>query len=194
MMNYRLKTHACLTWLAMLSTLIVGGITDSEARGLPMREGILNFAKVSDRLYRGAQPNSEGIKSLKNLGVKTIINLRMTEESWKDEAALAVAHGISYTNVPFRGFGRPSDEQVQKVLEIIETSPGPVFVHCLHGCDRTGTVVACYRIKHDRWPTETALKEAAVHGLSWLERGMKKFVLYFGQRGHALAKGPEQNT
>jgi protein tyrosine/serine phosphatase len=182
--------------IALCCVLVAGffgpGVTLSHARGVPASEGIVNFGKVSDGLYRGAQPDDAGLDSLKRLGVKTIINLRMTDDCWKDESAKAVSHGILYTNVPFHGMGRPTDDQVKTVLGMIDSLPGPVFIHCQHGCDRTGTIVACYRMKHDQWTLEKALAEANHYGLSMFERGMKKFVQDFSKltaTPKALAKG-----
>lgn len=151
-----------------------------HARGLPVQEGILNYGKVSERLYRGAQPDGDGIKSLKRLGVKLIVNLRMPGEAWKDEAALAESSGIQYTNFPMTGGGRPNEQQVRQILALFEAAETPVFVHCLHGCDRTGTIVACYRIQHDHWPAAQALREAKTYGISWIEFQMKRFVASFG--------------
>ena len=82
--------------------------------------------------------------------------------------------------MPLKGLGRPTEKQLAHVLEIIESAPGPVFVHCEHGCDRTGTVIACYRIHHDLWTAAAAQKEADVYGMSKLERGMRSFVADFG--------------
>jgi protein tyrosine/serine phosphatase len=158
-----------------------------SARGLPASEGIPNFGKVSDKLYRGAQPDAVGITNLARLGIKSIIDLRMPNEVWKPEASVAQAQGILYTNVPMHGIRRPGDAQVQNVLELMETLPGPVFIHCQHGCDRTGTIVACYRIKNERWAKETALKEAVKYGISRFEFGMKRFVLAFAIPGQSLA-------
>src|SRR5262245_32264063 len=152
-----------------------------RARGAPASEGIVNFGKVSEVLYRGAQPDEGGIENLSRLGVKTIINLRMADDAWKQEEAKAIAKGILYTNIPFRGMGRPTDDQVKQVLGLIETLPGPVFIHCQHGCDRTGTVVACYRIKQQKWSNEEAFKEAVRYGISRFERGMRKFIMSFGK-------------
>ncbi len=150
-------------------------------RGLPRSEGIANFGKVNDRLYRGAQPDAPGIRNLKKLGIKTIINLRMTNEVWKAEETEASANGITYTNVPMNGISRPTPEQVAKVLAMIETLPSPVFVHCEHGCERTGTIIACYRIKHDHWSGESALAEAERYGISKFAWGMRKCIVEFGQ-------------
>ena len=168
--------------------VFVMAVSAAEHRGLPPQEGIANFGKVNEGLYRGAQPDEPAIKNLKRLGIKTIINLRMTNEASKAEQPMARTNGISYTNVPIHGVGRPADEQVRKVLALIEALPGPVFVHCEHGCDRTGTIIACYRIKHDRWSPDTALREAARYGMSWLERGMRSYVLDFAKASAGPAK------
>ncbi|MHC4213170.1 MAG: hypothetical protein ACYSWP_07365 [Planctomycetota bacterium] len=44
--------------------------------------GVKNFHKVSDQLYRGAQPTAEGMVKLKNMGVKTIVSLRPRTKRW----------------------------------------------------------------------------------------------------------------
>jgi protein tyrosine/serine phosphatase len=150
-------------------------------RGFPATDGILNFGKIDDRLYRGAQPDAAAIARLKQLGVTTIINLRTTKELWSAEAAAALSNSIVYTNIPLEGMGRPAQADMARILSIINGAPGPVFVHCEHGCDRTGTVIACYRIQHDGWDAEAALKEANRYGMSILERGMREYVSDFGR-------------
>ena len=174
------------TLLNILSSLIASSLLASlglasaqEARLIV--PGITNFARVNNHLFRGAQPNSDGIKSLARWGVRTIINLRMTNDVWSAEEAEARALGITYTNVPMSGIGRPTDQQVANVLSIIETDTKPVFVHCQHGADRTGTIIACYRIRHDKWPSKQALQEAKKYGMSPLEIGMKRYVVDFGK-------------
>ena len=160
-----------------------------DGRGLPVQQGIRNFGQISEDLYRGAQPNEAGILNLKRLGIKTIVNLRMTDDAWQPEATLAQANGIIYTNVPFKGMGRPSEEQIAAALGIIKNSPGPVFVHCQYGCDRTGTIIACYRIQHDGWSSVEAMAEARHYGMSWFERGMRSYVLDFSKKAKlTLAK------
>ena len=168
------------TWLKrlLLPLAVFCGIAICLAgeRGLPMTEGILNFGRVNDALYRGAQPDAAAIIHLKALGVRTIVSLRTKQESSTTEAAEAIAAGINFTNVPLAGMGRPTDDEVTRILLLIEKSPGPVFVHCAHGCDRTGTIVACYRLQHDHWSLDAAMVEANRYGMSQFERGMRRFV------------------
>jgi protein tyrosine phosphatase (PTP) superfamily phosphohydrolase (DUF442 family) len=177
-----LNCFPALLWLSFV-TLLAVNICEGGERGLPVQEGIPNFGKVDEHLYRGAQPDAAGIQNLKKLGVKLIVNLRMPWDGWKEEAAEAQANGILYTNFPMSGIGRPNNEQVRQVLALFEKISTPIFVHCQHGCDRTGTVVACYRIQHDRWSSKLALDEAERYGISQWEYPMRTYVVEFKRTG-----------
>ncbi|HTL15728.1 MAG TPA: dual specificity protein phosphatase family protein [Patescibacteria group bacterium] len=175
------RRHGLLLIACGVFLVLVFSCMPSFARGLPIHEGILNYGKVSEHLYRGAQPDADGLKSLKRLGVKMIVNLRMIDDGWQEEAAQAQANGLLYTNFPMSGFRRPSEEQVHQILALFESFPGAIFIHCQHGCDRTGTIVACYRIQHDHWSSDLALREAKKYGISRVEYFMKRFVVNFGR-------------
>lgn len=174
------KTTSCIL-ASFVFVLFVSGCALSS-RGFPPRDGINNLDRVDNRLFRGAQPNALGIETLNQLGIRTIINLRLSTDTWLAEEQEAAKNGINYINVPMNPLGRPTDEQVDTVLAIIESSQVPVFVHCEYGCDRTGTIVACYRIKRYGWTGKQALKEAKLFGMSHWEIGMKNFVVDFEKR------------
>jgi tyrosine-protein phosphatase SIW14 len=143
----------------------------------PEKEILPNFHQVNEHLYRGAQPLAGGMKELASRGIKTIINLRGEDEGTRVEEAEAEAAGLRYFSVPLPGFGRPSDEQVEKVLAFIDDAKNwPVFVHCHHGEDRTGTIIAVYRISHDGWTVERAKKEAKHYGMSRFQFAMKDYI------------------
>jgi protein tyrosine/serine phosphatase len=52
-------------------------------------------------------------------------------------------------------------------------------VHCHRGADRTGAVIACYRIAHDGWSSKQALNEAKSFGMRWTQMGLKRYVESF---------------
>ena len=166
---------------SLLCLLFLIALPAAGERGLPPSEGIDNFGKINDCLYRGAQPDATGIKNLARLGVKSIINLRLTNDVWKAEATVDSSSGILYTNVPLNGLAPPTHAQVATLLALIETLPAPVFVHCQYGCDRTGTIIACYRIRQGGWPNQAALDEARKYGISKLEFGMINYIRNFGK-------------
>jgi uncharacterized protein (TIGR01244 family) len=142
--------------------------------------GVPNLHEVNERIYRGAQPTAEGWHSLAKLGIKTVIDLRQeSPRSSKAEEQTVEAAGMRYVNVPLSDIWAPSDKQMAKVLALVDDSASPVFVHCRRGADRTGTVIACYRIAHDGWSNREALREATSYGMSWLEFAMQRYVLAF---------------
>jgi len=142
-----------------------------------------NFRHVNERLTAGAQPESGGIKKLAELGIKTIVNLRGEDERTRAEEADAKALGLRYYSVPMPGLSRPSDEQVARVMAILDSEENwPVFVHCKRGADRTGTIIGCYRIAHEGWTADRALSEAKQYGMSWLERGMREYISDYHRR------------
>jgi len=121
-----------------------------------------NFQIVNDNVLRGGQPTDEGISRLAQRGVKTIIDLRLaSEHSIPHEKELVESNGMQFVSVPIRGMAAPTAEQLYGVLRILNDSKQwPVFVHCRRGADRTGTILACYRISHDNWNNQKALAEA----------------------------------
>jgi tyrosine-protein phosphatase SIW14 len=146
-------------------------------------EGVGNFQKVDDHVYRGAQPTEQGFKNLAQLGVKTIVDLRESGSRTGVEEKMVRAAGMEYVSVPMYGMETPSNEKVVKVLALLEdTSTGPVFVHCKRGADRTGAVIACYRMEHDRWKNDQALTEAKSLGMSFFERAIQRYVREFKPR------------
>jgi protein tyrosine/serine phosphatase len=156
--------------------------------------GIHNFRQVDDHIYRGGQPSRDGIHDLAKLGVRAVVDLRGGGKRSVAEKKQVEALGMKYYAIPLPALDAPQKEEIAKVLGLLYDSQNwPVFVHCQHGRDRTGTVVACYRIGHDNWNNQRALKEAAYDGLSRFERGMRAFILQYRPPGEtpkavALAK------
>ena len=161
----------------LCSAMISFGQGEARYKGLP------NFHKVNSQLFRGAQPKSDGWKELVELGIKTVVNLRDDDERALAEEQEAKRAGLRYFNLPFPRIGGPRDEQMQKVLEIINSSENqPIFVHCRRGSDRTGTVIAIYRIERDGWTREEAQAEANRHGMAFWHWRMRDYIRSYNER------------
>jgi protein tyrosine/serine phosphatase len=145
--------------------------TVSASKDLP------NLYKVNDKLFRGGQPTEAGIKQLKRLGIKTVIDLRNNDDRARKEEGWAKAAGLRFINIPLNNWFSPHNEDIKSILSQIDSKEDqPVFVHCKRGSDRTGTVVAVYRITHDGWDADRANEEAKQFGFGWWEVWMKHYI------------------
>lgn len=171
------------SFAVLIGASVVGAQDDVKYRELP------NFHKINGTLYRGGQPRDKGFEVLAGLGVKTVINLRDDDERARAEEKEVLATGLRYFNVPLDDlFGRPSEERMEHILSIInEPENQPVFVHCRRGADRTGTVIAVYRISQDGWTGKEAMSEAKRHGMGFWVIGMKDYISDYYRR-HATVK------
>ena len=127
------------------------------------KPGVPNLHRISDSLYRAAQPSAEGMRQLQGMGIKTIINLRAFHSD-RDELKHAV---IRREHIYFNTW-HPEEEDVLKFLKLVaSTNTAPVLVHCQHGADRTGTMVAIYRIVVQGWSKQEAIAEMTNGGFGY---------------------------
>ena len=126
-------------------------------------DGVPNLHKVSDNLYRSAQPTAQCMKNLKQMGIETVVNLR-SFHSDRDEIGKT---GLGYEHIYMKAW-HPERKEVVRFLQIV-TNPKrtPVLVHCLHGADRTGTMCALYRIAVQGWTKDEAIREMTEGGFNF---------------------------
>jgi tyrosine-protein phosphatase SIW14 len=128
--------------------------TGKELRSLP------NFGRVTDTLYRGGQPASDGFSALQAMGIGIVVNFRDEREEMATEKRQVESLGIKYIGIPWSGRDEPSNIQVVQFLDLIRANPkAKIFVHCKRGADRTGVMVAAYRIAIEHEPVAQAVSE-----------------------------------
>ncbi len=143
--------------------------------------GIHNFGKISDQLYRGAQPDAAGVEQLKRLGITTIVDLRREDAGKRhEEKREAEAAGIRFVSIPVGGWDAPADAQIADFLSIFADPKEKVFVHCHFGEDRTGVFVAAYRMAVQQWSAQQAVQEMRFFGFNaFWHHAMTSFVRKF---------------
>ena len=147
--------------------------------------GIKNAGKINGTLYRGAQPQMPALARLKELGVTTVVDLRGEgSEERKREKKEAESLGLRFVSIPISGWSPPTNEQVAQFLALFRgPAPEKVFVHCRFGDDRTGVMVATYRMAIEKWPSQQALKEMYFFGFNgFWHPAMIQFVKDFPAR------------
>jgi protein tyrosine phosphatase (PTP) superfamily phosphohydrolase (DUF442 family) len=143
--------------------------TERPASGELPLEGVPKFAEVTPTLYRGSQPSREGFAELAEFGINIVVDLRGSRDKEREEVTKL---GMEYVAIPWRCF-HPEDKDFAQFLKLLREHPGSkVFVHCNTGIDRTGMMVAAYRIAEQGWTAADARKEMDAYGFSRLHRGI----------------------
>jgi protein tyrosine phosphatase (PTP) superfamily phosphohydrolase (DUF442 family) len=128
-------------------------------------QGVANLWRVETDLYRSARPESAGFQELEKLGVKAVLDV----ESPADEAA-AKGTKLKLFHVPMNAFGL-RDESVLEAMKILsDPANRPIVIHCQHGADRTGAMMALYRVVVEGWSKDDAIREmnaGGYHHSSW---------------------------
>jgi len=153
--------------------------------------GVSDGGRVSEFLYRGSQPNEQGVEELHKLGVTVIVDLRGEFKGTREkERREAKKFGMRLVSIPGNGWSPPTDEQIVQFLSLIQERPRQrIFVHCWFGGDRSGVFLAVYRITFEHWTPQRALQEMKLFHFKGLwHPAMKKYVRGFPER---LEDSPE---
>jgi protein tyrosine/serine phosphatase len=160
MLVMMLRQNPTAVVLAVLMAMLSGGCASSPKHG---DSDLPNFRQVNEALYRGAQPSAAGFARLHDIGVKTIVNVRGGD---LDQLAMGDLP-FDYHQRPMSPW-KPCDDDVLWFLGIAsDPLAAPVFVHCQHGADRSGYLVAMYRVIVEGWDRQTAIDEMTAHGMGF---------------------------
>ena len=121
------------------------------------------IVKVGEGIYRG--PRLDDLSELQSLKVRTILNLEDSSEAVQKESETARKLGITMISIPMSQIFRPRQSDLLLAVKTLEDRRlYPIYVHCLRGRDRTGFVIAAYKILHEGWTVEKAYEEAVENG------------------------------
>jgi protein tyrosine/serine phosphatase len=148
--------HSLLLILGFLFSLSVNASVPKLYQVLP-----LDGSEPKLTLYRGGQPDEEGVAFIATLGTKTILNLTESQSKFELEKKWAEANGMKDVRLGFVPlFSRPSKKRVAELIQfIMDDSNYPLFIHCKHGEDRTGMAIGLYRVLREKVDPEVAYQE-----------------------------------
>ena len=132
----------------------VPAVAQPERAQVVTLKGVENLHRVSAELYRSGQPEPEGFTALEQMGVRSVLNLREYHKDTR-KARHTDLHLMAYPVAA----GQVTAGDVENCLRLLQDAPKPALVHCWHGSDRTGIVVAAYRIIYQGWSVDAAEKE-----------------------------------
>ena len=131
-------------------------------------KGIPNFGQVTPTLYRGGQPSAEGFEKLAHMGINIVVD---TGRSKRDETLIKNL-GMVYVSLPWY-CPFPKDEVFARFIKITRENAGKkIFVHCRLGKDRTGMMIAAYRMGEQGWTAKEAMREMHEFGFRGLHHLM----------------------
>jgi protein tyrosine phosphatase (PTP) superfamily phosphohydrolase (DUF442 family) len=147
------------------------------------REPLGNFHPVAAGLFRSALPGPDGYARLKKMGFKTILNLQASASREVKRAGpeILVAH------VAMSGLKKPTFREMDRALAALAAAERPVLVHCAHGKDRTGFVVAAWRVYVEKRLTiAEAAAEARSYGCCFVMFGdLEEYLRNYGAHRRA---------
>jgi len=155
---------------------------DCNPNAITQKE-VPNFHYVDNDLFRGGHPTCAGLLKLEDLGIRTIVDLgggaAGTLEHCKDAQAVelhVIRYKISLPEILLFGV---SEKKLQRLFALMQNAPKPILLSCSLGRDRTGLIVALYRLKRGEMSFPEAEQEALYYGYRprfWgLERAFERY-------------------
>jgi len=153
--------------------------------------GISRFAVIDPGLARGARPSADAILGLAHHGYRTVVSF-VHDPS---EGSRVRAAGMRYVEIPMSatlfGASVPTDQDLERFFRVVlDSTARPVYMHCVHGKDRTGAMAAIYRIEVSGWTAEQAIAEMDRMGFNGMYHNLHRFVQSYASRGYGAKRLP----
>ncbi len=187
--NVRLQFKIRLVKVAFVAAFALSAAAPTPAQIAPIGEratsinipGVPNAGSVTATLFRGAQPNSSAFAGLQKLGMNIVVDFRGESGEVSAEKKSVEALGMKFVNLPWNGASVPTRDQILSFFTLLRENPDQkIFLHCQYGADRTGVMIALYRIAADHWTPEQAISEMRdFHYHSFMLPHLAKYVRAF---------------
>ncbi len=163
--------HVGLMLLLFLASSVGHSFDPAEPA---LAEGLSNLYQVSPTLYRSAMPDEPGFGSLQQMKIASVLSLRWNPDPVDPNPDI----GPRRLHIPIRTWNLDEAHVVEFLKLASDPANQPMLVHCKHGADRTGTMVAAYRIVVQGWSKEEALAEMKEdqYGHHWLWTNLRHFI------------------
>jgi protein tyrosine/serine phosphatase len=137
----------------------------------------MDVAEVTPGIYRGPAPRSEtDYRQLTSLGIKTVLDLRtVRKRRMEEECRCVTAHGMTYLRSGVSFYPRKDGSADQALCRLTEVNLQPVYIHCELGRDRSGLVIAMYRVRCQGWSLQAAYCEMDRFGFHHYLRGLERY-------------------
>jgi len=171
-MRLKIRSHLITLFLAAFiglgpsSCLGQRSVTAPTHAPAPHRKlaGVPNFGEVTPYLYRGAAPTRKGFEELARMGINIVIDARGDN---KHRRELITKLGMQYVALPWH-CPFPRDKTFAEFLRLIRDNRGKkIFVFCRLGADRTGMMIAAYRMAEQGWSAKQARAEMNAYGFNF---------------------------
>ena len=145
---------------------------EKEPRGVP------NFGRVTENLYRGGQPTPDGLNALHAMGVGIIVNFREEPTKVAIEKRQVESLGMKSVEIPWSANHTTPTGKIVEFLDLVRANPDTkIFVHCRRGADRTGVMIASYRVAVEHESAADAVSEMHRYHYDWLLRSqLKRYI------------------
>lgn len=141
------------------------------------------FRRLNENYMRGSQPVHGGIDALRRLGAKAVVDLRSTYDHTDEIGVAAERAGLRYYWLPLSVWNPPTDKEAKDIITLVtDEAKGPFYVFCSDGLHRTGEMSAIYRVMHDKWTVEQALKEMDELGFNPYYWSLRSYVWTYARK------------
>jgi len=157
-MSRKLKYSLCS--VVIIIVLMSGYVIHRKQQG--------NFHCVTEsKAYRSGQLDTDKLEHyISKYNIKSVLNLRgeNSDKQWYlDETDVCKRNNVAHYDLSLSARREPSDKDIKQMIEIFETAPHPILIHCRGGSDRSSLASAIWKVVVEGKTKEQAKDQLSVY-------------------------------